>query len=166
MHGHLNEKIPIIYFRKIIYRSVPHIKINNANKEFSETTMELRILFIRWLFCDSVRDVPLGLTFNNSTFCPHSVFACFVWISEQTVIISLYSINWLVFVTETDSVYCAVRPESFIGNSIWIQSSKRFSAACFWCRRKRITLMYFSPHRWRPRSIRFCFTEYNFSSTF
>jgi len=29
----------------------------------------------------------------NSTFCPHSVFMCFVWISEQTAIISLYSIN-------------------------------------------------------------------------
>ena len=32
----------------------------------------------------------------NSTFCPHSVFMCFVWIWEQTAIISLYSINWLV----------------------------------------------------------------------
>jgi hypothetical protein len=42
-----------------------------------------------------------SLTFNNSTFCPHSVFMCFVWISEQTAIISLYSINWLVFITET-----------------------------------------------------------------
>jgi hypothetical protein len=37
--------------------------------------------------------VPPGLTFTNSTFCPHSVFMCFVWISEQTAIISLYSIN-------------------------------------------------------------------------
>jgi hypothetical protein len=27
--------------------------------------------------------------FNNPTFCPHSVFICFVWISEQTAIISL-----------------------------------------------------------------------------
>jgi len=34
-----------------------------------------------------------SLTGNNSTFCPHSVFMCFVWISEQTAIISLYSIN-------------------------------------------------------------------------
>ena len=34
---------------------------------------------------------------------------CFVWIWEQTAIISLYSINWMVFVTETGSVYCAVR---------------------------------------------------------
>jgi hypothetical protein len=37
--------------------------------------------------------VPPGLTFTNSTFCPHSVCMCFVWISEQTVVISLYSIN-------------------------------------------------------------------------
>ena len=45
----------------------------------------------------------------NSTFCPHSVFMCFVWIWEQTAIISLYNINWLVFITKTDCVYCAVR---------------------------------------------------------
>ena len=45
----------------------------------------------------------------NSTFCPPSVFMCFVWIWEQTAIISLYSINRLVFITETESVYCAVR---------------------------------------------------------
>jgi hypothetical protein len=50
-----------------------------------------------------------SLTFNNSTFCPHSEFMCFVWISEQTAIISLYNINWLVCITETGSVYCAVR---------------------------------------------------------
>ena len=41
-----------------------------------------------------------SLTFNNATFCPHSVFMCFVWIWEQTAIVSLYSINWLVFITE------------------------------------------------------------------
>jgi len=37
---------------------------------------------------------------------------CFVWISELTAIISLYSINWLVFITETECVYCAVRTGS------------------------------------------------------
>jgi hypothetical protein len=46
--------------------------------------------------------VPPGLTFSNSTFCPHSVLTCFVWISEQSAIISLYSVNWLVFITETE----------------------------------------------------------------
>jgi hypothetical protein len=44
-----------------------------------------------------------SLTFNNSTFCPHCVFVYFVWISEQTAIISLYNNNWMVF------VYCAVQ---------------------------------------------------------
>jgi len=42
-----------------------------------------------------------SLTFSNSTFFPHSVFMCFVWIWEQTAIISLYSLNWLVFIIET-----------------------------------------------------------------
>jgi hypothetical protein len=37
---------------------------------------------------------------------------CFVWISEQTAIIYLYSINRLLFITEKDCVYCAVRTES------------------------------------------------------
>jgi len=34
------------------------------------------------------------LTFNSSTFWPHSVFMCSVWNWEQTAIISLYSIDW------------------------------------------------------------------------
>ena len=41
-----------------------------------------------------------SLTFNNFTFYPHSVFMCFVWIWEQTVIISLYKITWIVFITD------------------------------------------------------------------
>ena len=41
-----------------------------------------------------------------------AVFMCFVWIWEQTAIISLYNINWLVFITETECVYCAVRTGS------------------------------------------------------
>ena len=40
---------------------------------------------------------------------PHGVFMCFVWIWEQTAIISLYNVNWLVCITETECVYCAVR---------------------------------------------------------
>jgi hypothetical protein len=41
----------------------------------------------------------------------HTVFMCCVRSSEQTAIISLYKINWLVFITETECVYCAVRIE-------------------------------------------------------
>ena len=64
-----------------------------------------------------------SLTFNKSTFCPHSVFVCFVWISEQTAIISLYRINWLVFIAETECVYCAVRTEIML---IWFYTVKVF----------------------------------------
>ena len=37
---------------------------------------------------------------------------CFVFISEQTATCATYSINWLVFITEMKSVYCAVRTGS------------------------------------------------------
>ena len=36
----------------------------------------------------------------------------FVWISEQTATFALYFINWLVFITEVESVHCAARIES------------------------------------------------------
>ena len=70
-----------------------------------------------------------SLTFSNSTFCPHSVFMCFVWISEQTAIISLHNINWLVFITQTQYVYCAVRTGYLIQFKLnfvskdWIQTT-------------------------------------------
>jgi hypothetical protein len=53
----------------------------------------------QWLLC-----VPPGLTFTDSTFCPHSVFRCFVHISEQTAFTFLYSISRLDFITETECV--------------------------------------------------------------
>jgi hypothetical protein len=64
-------------------------------------TLTLQPLTAAWLIF-----VPQGLKLKKSAFCPHSVF---VWIWEQTAIISLYSINWLVFITETECVYCTVR---------------------------------------------------------
>jgi hypothetical protein len=57
----------------------------------------------------SVPSSTLRFSSKNSTFCPHSVFMYSIRIPEQTAIISLYSINWLVSVTETECVYCAVR---------------------------------------------------------
>ena len=64
------------------------------------------------LYSPVVNICTSSVTCNNSTFSPRTVFMCFVWIWEHTVIISLYSINWLVFITETGCVYCAVRTES------------------------------------------------------
>jgi hypothetical protein len=39
-------------------------------------------------------------------------FMCFVWISEQTANFALQNIKGLVFVTELESVYCAVHTEA------------------------------------------------------
>jgi hypothetical protein len=85
--------------------------------------------------------VPPGLTCNNSTFCPHSVFMCFVWVWEQTAIISLYNINWLVCITETkcllrgtDWIFVYIS-SSRVGCSLRISSensiSTRFDSKCF-----------------------------------
>ena len=35
-------------------------------------------------------------------------FMCSVWPSEQTATFALYCINWLVFITQLEGVYCAV----------------------------------------------------------
>jgi len=37
---------------------------------------------------------------------------CFVFISEQTAIISPYNTDWQVFIIEMESVYCAVETGS------------------------------------------------------
>ena len=37
---------------------------------------------------------------------------CFAWISEQIGNFALHNIKRLVFITEEESVYCAVRTES------------------------------------------------------
>ena len=63
-------------------------------------------------------------------FCPHSVFMCFVWISEQTAIISLYNINCLVCITETDCVYCAVRTGSLYVIQVGLSHRRLVSGEC------------------------------------
>jgi hypothetical protein len=68
----------------------------------SDVTLESPVVTIR----------ITSVTITNFTFCSHSVFMCSVWISEQTVTISLYNNNWLVFITERENVYCAVRAGS------------------------------------------------------
>ena len=52
--------------------------------------------------------------FNISTTVrsAHTVFVCFVFIWEQTATCATYVVNWLVFITEMKSVYCAVRTGS------------------------------------------------------
>ena len=46
-----------------------------------------------------------------------------MWISEQTATFALYSINWLVFVTVVEGVYCAVRTD-FLYKADYVSSLK------------------------------------------
>ena len=74
----------------------------------------------------------------NSTFCPHSVITCFVWICEQTAIISLYNINWLVFITETEGVYCSVRTKTRTTViQTWCAVKKNEQRLCAVCNREQ-----------------------------
>jgi hypothetical protein len=57
------------------------------------TDESLGLIYINSLKPSIYFYVPPGLTSTNYTFCLHSVFMCFMWISEQTAIISLYRIN-------------------------------------------------------------------------
>jgi hypothetical protein len=78
---------------------------------------------------------------------------------KKTAIISLYSINWLVFITETEYVYCAVRTESLYISQVmcfvWIwEQTAIFSlysiswlvfitaAECVYCAVRTVSLLY------------------------
>jgi len=82
----------------------------------SEQTAIISLYNINWLVCITETECVYCAVRTESLYTIlHSahtaVFMCFVWISEQTAIVSLYSINWLVCITETKCAYCAVRTE-------------------------------------------------------
>jgi hypothetical protein len=83
---------------------------------FTARYASLYITQIRLVF---TRFGPVGYLVHNqrkiktSYVLPtHTVFVCSARISEQTAIGSLHSIQWCVFITEAECVYCAVRTES------------------------------------------------------
>jgi hypothetical protein len=45
--------------------------------------------------------------FNNCMFCPHCIYVFCICL-KQTATCAFYIKNWLVFITEMKSVYCAV----------------------------------------------------------
>ena len=58
--------------------------------------------------CASSLKVNIATTVRSA----HTVFMCFVFIWEQTATCATYSIIWLVFITEMEIVYSAVRTGS------------------------------------------------------
>ena len=74
---------------------------------WSKTYCETKFCASRWL--NTEINILRCTVSKTSKF--NGVFLCFAWISEQTAIISLYNINWLVFTTET---VCLLRGTSSI----------------------------------------------------
>jgi len=121
MTSHVSARRPTVPYR-----------VPPASKAIRHTFVKKNLPFFFMMFataCLTLQSPVLticttSLTLTNSTFCPHSVFMCFVWIWEQTAIISLYSINWLGFITETE--VCLLRGTDcvFIYIFLYIQPSE------------------------------------------
>ena len=107
-HTHTHTHIYIIQTNFMLQRvnKTQQIKLCERLNTFWKILVTLVLLRsqqlgnkFQWSFC-----VPLGVTFTISTFCPRNVLVCFVCIWEQTVIISLYSINCRYWVAVTESL--------------------------------------------------------------
>ena len=106
------------WFIQHYYRSCSHLGCQQSTELTPLGWFKWNRLFHRKTkFCFCACDITFqlasnaSLTFTNSAFCSHTVCMHFVRIWEQTAIISLYSINWLICITQRESVYCAVRAE-------------------------------------------------------
>ena len=105
-YGPLSPSLFIISF---IYPSCCHfllspispVRLNHTGKTFTIHLLTPSCFFT----------YHQGLTLKNSTWFSLGVEG-FVRISEQTATFTLYSINWLVFITVVESVYSAVRTDS------------------------------------------------------
>jgi len=93
----------------------------------SEQTVIISQYNINWLVCITETECVYCAVWTESLYVilrsAHRVYLCvFSWISEQTAIISLYNINWLVCITE---IVCLLRGTNwvFIYNSTFCPHS-------------------------------------------
>jgi hypothetical protein len=80
----------------IFYSKIIAVFCKNRMKHVSILCEEkLVLVFVNSTFKPqwSLYASPGFLTFKFYTFCPHGVFMWFMWISEQTAIFSVHSIN-------------------------------------------------------------------------
>jgi hypothetical protein len=102
--GHRNGVL--IDFRRDQYISCCN-PLNVAGFGWNRSILKLRlVVYIITTAAQWLLYIPPGLT-HKFHVLPTQCILYFVWIWEQTAIISQYSINWLVFITETE--YMKVR---------------------------------------------------------
>ena len=107
-----SERSGVQILSRIYVVEVPRVKQRQFHSLFFLLHCSVNILLFNSSMVSELLTVSTtSFTFSNSTFCPHSIFMCFVWIWEQTAIISLQNINWLVCMFKTKRVYSAVRTQ-------------------------------------------------------
>ena len=79
---------------------------------FSTASLNVDATNLKPFTAYSLRNALNKFTQSTIVRSAHTVFMWFVFIWEQTATCATYSINWLVFITEVKSVYCAVRTGS------------------------------------------------------
>jgi hypothetical protein len=83
-------------------------------RQFTYITVSVMVYlnYLTWL---SAREDFVGL--RNSACCLHSICVCLVWLSQETAAF-VPTQYYLVFITEMECVYCAVRADPFKYNSV------------------------------------------------
>jgi hypothetical protein len=100
LHAHIYIYIFIYLFIVYIMHAQYRVDLDTA----CPVPQQSKAVCALTLYSTLVSVCTASLTFWNTTFCTHSVFMCFVCISEKTAIISLYSINRLLFITEIEKL--------------------------------------------------------------
>jgi len=94
-----------------VIRTAPvtlNVRISGVRVNFTPRPTENWLTFYSLLVTWSTKRFNI----QELIYCSHCIYV-FVFIWEQTATCATFSINWLVFITEMKSVYCAVRTGSF-----------------------------------------------------
>ena len=87
------EMVPTLQVATACFSGSPqHLSLSKLIPNMSKKEGSSAQMFI-YIYKHTHTHTPSTVTLKKPTFCPHSVFVCSVWISEQIAIISLYNIN-------------------------------------------------------------------------
>ena len=79
---------------------------------------------------------------------------CFAWISEQTAIILLYSINLSVCITEAEGVYYAVGTGSLNQTYSFVLKGLTFVKTLYGAERRNLSLVIFNAYHFNVKIMR------------
>ena len=109
--GLLRVLLFLCFPTRIFYELLPHLGFMSCQNYLLllKTTLIISVNNTRFNLLKPTGHV-MHQQFNiQQLYVLPTLYLCFVFTWEQTATSATYSINWLVFITEMKSVYCAVR---------------------------------------------------------